>query len=139
MSSGKVLPLSDGILLTISLLRHEHIYDKVERHLLRSDEFPQAPNDMERAIGGSPVILCTLSMLSNPILDDRRVYELVPLERLVIDEASQIDVGEFMVGGLWPWLSLPYYIPYYSISSTNSRNCRRFVSLAIPINVRVIL
>ena len=32
------------------------------------------------------------------MLDDRRIYELVPLERLVIDEASQIDVGEFMVG-----------------------------------------
>jgi len=54
---------------------------------------------MERTIGGSPIILCTLSMLSNPILDDRRLYELVPLERLIIDEASQIDVGEFMVGG----------------------------------------
>lgn len=53
---------------------------------------------MEMAIGGSPVILCTLSMLSNPILDDRRVYKLVPLERLVIDEASQIDIREFMVG-----------------------------------------
>ena len=89
---------SDGILLSILLLRHEHIYDKVEPRLLRSDSFPQQPNDMERAIGGSLVILCTLSMLSNPILDDRRVYKLVPLERLVIDEASQIDVGEFMVG-----------------------------------------
>ena len=53
---------------------------------------------MERAIGGSPVILCTLSMLSNEILDDHRMYELVPLEQLVIDEASQIDVREFMVG-----------------------------------------
>jgi hypothetical protein len=80
------------------LFRHEHIYDKVKQHLLRSDEFPQEPNDMEMAIGGSPVILCTLSMLSNPILDDRRVYKLVPLERLVIDEASQIDIREFMVG-----------------------------------------
>jgi len=55
---------------------------------------------MEKAIGDSPIILCTLSMLSNPVLDDCRLYELVPLERLVIDEASQIDVGEFMVG--WP-------------------------------------
>ena len=91
---------SDGILLSILLLRYEHIYDKVEQRLLCSDSFPQQPNDMERAIGGSPVILCTLSMLSNPILDDRRVYKLVPLERLVIDEASQIDVGEFMVGFL---------------------------------------
>jgi hypothetical protein len=120
MSSGKVLPLSDGILLTISLLRHEHIYDKVERHLLRSDEFPQAPNDMERAIGGSPVILCTLSMLSNPILDDRRVYELVPLERLVIDEASQIDVGEFMVGRFLLVVVILHLIICSSISSTSS-------------------
>jgi len=120
MSSGKVLPLSDGTLLTISLLRHEHIYDKVEQHLLRSDEFPQEPNDMERAIGGSPVILCTLSMLSNPILDDRRVYELVPLERLVIDEASQIDVGEFMVGRFLLAVVILQLIIRSSISSTSS-------------------
>ena len=57
---------------------------------------------MERIIGGSPIVLCTLSMLSNPILDDRRLYELVPMERLIVDESSQIDVGEFMVSGPWP-------------------------------------
>jgi hypothetical protein len=59
---------------------------------------------MERTIGGSPVALCTLSMLSNPILDDRRLYELVPMERLIVDESSQIDVGEFMVSEPWPLL-----------------------------------
>lgn len=80
--------------------RHEHIYEKVEEHLLRPDEFPTNLGAMERVIGGSPIILCTLSMLSNPILKTRWLYELVPMERLVVDEASQIDVGEFMVSTL---------------------------------------
>lgn len=83
--------------LITSSYRHEHIYEKIENHLLRSDELPSDLNAMERTINGSPVILCTLSMLSNPILKDRSLYKLVPVERLVVDEASQIDVGEFMV------------------------------------------
>jgi hypothetical protein len=59
---------------------------------------------LERIIGGSTVVLCTLSMLSNPILDEHGLYTLVPMERLIVDESSQIDVGEFMVGEPWPLL-----------------------------------
>ena len=36
-------------------------------------------------------------MLSNPVLENSGVYRLVPVERLVVDEASQIDSFEFMV------------------------------------------
>lgn len=43
------------------------------------------------------MILCTLSMLSNPALDEIGVFDLLPVERLVVDEASQIDTFEFMV------------------------------------------
>jgi hypothetical protein len=43
------------------------------------------------------VVLCTLSMLSNPKLLDCGLFSLLPVKSLVIDEASQIDVFEFMV------------------------------------------
>ena len=55
------------------------------------------PIETERTFDGCRVVLCTLSMLSNPALDNCGVYRLLPLEVLVVDEASQIDVTEFMV------------------------------------------
>lgn len=94
-----------------SSIRHEHIYQKVEQHLVRSDMLPCDRGDVERMVGGSPIILCTLSMLSNPILHERGLYHLVPVERLVIDEASQIEVGEFMVCELsYPSCIVPHVI-----------------------------
>ena len=55
-------------------------------------------------------------MLSNPILDDSGLYDLVPLDRLVIDEASQIDVGEFMVGGVLAAVVISHLIFYVPAS-----------------------
>jgi len=52
---------------------------------------------MERLVGNSYVILSTLSMISNPALDDNGTFKVVPMERLIIDEASQINTFEFMV------------------------------------------
>ncbi|PSR72688.1 hypothetical protein PHLCEN_2v11383 [Hermanssonia centrifuga] len=77
---------------------HEELYARVEHNLIRSDELARTPNpiETERKLAGSRIILCTLSMLSNPFLDDARVYSFVPVERLVVDEASQINVSEYM-------------------------------------------
>ncbi|KAG8711659.1 hypothetical protein FRC08_015632, partial [Ceratobasidium sp. 394] len=45
----------------------------------------------------SKVILCTLATLSSPILDKKGVFIKRPLQHLIIDEASQIDMtSEFM-------------------------------------------
>ena len=46
---------------------------------------------------GAKVVLCTLSMLSNPKLAECGLIDILPVTSLVIDEASQIDVFEFMV------------------------------------------
>lgn len=81
----------------LDITRHEHIYERIQHHLLRSDELPPDIGGVERAIGGSPVMLCTLSMLSNPMLSECGIFHILPVERLVIDEASQIDIGEYMV------------------------------------------
>ncbi|KDQ56116.1 hypothetical protein JAAARDRAFT_133150 [Jaapia argillacea MUCL 33604] len=76
---------------------HEHIYEKIQERIIRSDEMPEEPLDVQRRLGGCCVILCTLSMLSNPVVEDRGIFELVRPERLVIDEASQINISDFMV------------------------------------------
>ncbi|KAH9925859.1 P-loop containing nucleoside triphosphate hydrolase protein, partial [Epithele typhae] len=75
---------------------HEHLYKQgVEEHLIRSDDL-RLHADTERMLKGSKVILCTLGMLSNPALIDCGLLRLVPVERLVVDEASQIDSSEFL-------------------------------------------
>lgn len=46
---------------------------------------------------GVTLVLSTLSMLSNPVLNDKGLFKLIPVRSLIVDEASQIDVFEFMV------------------------------------------
>ncbi|KAJ3839482.1 P-loop containing nucleoside triphosphate hydrolase protein [Lentinula raphanica] len=76
---------------------HEHIYEAIPGNcLIRSDELPKEPLAMSRLLGGSKVILSTLGLLSNAALKNSGVFNIVPLERLVIDEASQINVFEYM-------------------------------------------
>ncbi|KAJ3710028.1 P-loop containing nucleoside triphosphate hydrolase protein [Lentinula raphanica] len=76
---------------------HEHIYETIPGNcLIRSDELPKEPLAMSRLLGGSKVILSTLGLLSNAALKNSGVFNIVPLERLVIDEASQINVFEYM-------------------------------------------
>ncbi|KAG6813951.1 hypothetical protein H0H92_005206 [Tricholoma furcatifolium] len=74
---------------------HEHLYEKLERNFIRSDEFSDDKVATERLLLNSRVILCTLSMLSNNrILHFARI---VPLETIIVDEASQIEVGDYLV------------------------------------------
>lgn len=52
---------------------------------------------MERCLGDSTVVLCTLSMLSNPTLDNCWMFKINPVKKLIVDEASQINVFDYMV------------------------------------------
>ena len=65
--------------------------------VIRSDELPKKPGVVARIFGDVTVVLCTLSMLSNPTLKECGLFGAIPVTSLVIDEASQIDVFEFMV------------------------------------------
>ena len=60
---------------------------------------PKQRQELSKALAGSNIILTTLGMLSNPAFDD--LLELVPMERLVVDEASQINVTEYMVSDIY--------------------------------------
>jgi len=65
--------------------------------MIRSDELPDSKLAIERVFGDATVVLCTISMLSNPKLHFCGLLDVIPVKSLVIDEASQIDVFEFMV------------------------------------------
>ncbi|PBK86032.1 P-loop containing nucleoside triphosphate hydrolase protein, partial [Armillaria gallica] len=75
---------------------HEHLYTKIQDRTFRGDELPNNPKDLRIAIGTPSIILSTLSMLSNPALDQNGMFNLVPPTNLVVDEASQINVFEYM-------------------------------------------
>jgi hypothetical protein len=79
------------------MFRHEDIYADIQENVIITDELPRERPEIQFMISGSSIMLCTLSMLSNPILELRNVFDVVRVGRLVVDEASQIDVFEYMV------------------------------------------
>lgn len=82
----------------------------IMERLIRSDELPEDVRALERTLGASCVILSTLSTLSNPGLDANGMFDCVPVERLVIDEASQINAFEYMVRAACLWSFPPSYL-----------------------------
>jgi hypothetical protein len=81
----------------ILALRHEELYSGIEDVVIRTDKIFKPCQDIANLFRDITLVLCTLSTLSNPGLDDCGLLNLIPMESLVIDEASQIDVFEFMV------------------------------------------
>ncbi|PPQ95133.1 hypothetical protein CVT25_011676 [Psilocybe cyanescens] len=75
---------------------HEHLYTGIVQSLIRSDELPHDVDGMARMLGSSRIVLSTLSMISNPMLQDNGMFKIIPMERLIIDEVSQINIIEFM-------------------------------------------
>ncbi|KAI0251233.1 hypothetical protein BJV78DRAFT_1282728 [Lactifluus subvellereus] len=75
---------------------HEELYSAIEDVVIRTDNIPERVQDVATLFGGITLVLCTLSSLSNPKLDECGLLDLIPMRSLVVDEASQIDVFEFM-------------------------------------------
>jgi regulator of nonsense transcripts 1 len=73
------------------------LYEEIQAKVIRSDELPPTRGEVGMMFRGVTVVLCTLSMLSNPKLAECGLIDVLPVNSLVIDEASQIDVFEFMV------------------------------------------
>ena len=96
-------------LLKPILSRHEHIYEAIEKRLICSDALNSVKDkvEVERHLNGSVIVLSTLGMLSNPALHLIGMFRVVPLQTLVIDEASQIRIEEFMVRVLFTTGALP--------------------------------
>jgi regulator of nonsense transcripts 1 len=62
--------------------------------VLRSDDLSDDFDYIENRMLHSRVVLCTLSMLSSPRLT--AVTRLVPLQTLMVDEASQVEIGDYV-------------------------------------------
>ena len=77
--------------------RHEELYAEIEDMVIRSDELPNSQDSVSMIFDNVTVVLCTLATLSNPKLNDCGLFRVIPVRSLVVDEASQIDVFEFMV------------------------------------------
>ncbi|GBE88386.1 predicted protein [Sparassis crispa] len=75
---------------------HEHLYKQIEHNVIRSDDFADNVVGTSRLLLDSKVILCTLSMFSHPRLMTAGFTRLVPVETVIIDEASQIELGGYM-------------------------------------------
>lgn len=90
--------LSAALAPLTPLFRHEHIYsEELNERLLRSDKLPKDEREMRCWLGRTRVVVCTLSMLSSPRLEQAGLFKLVPVTKFVVDEASQINIGELMV------------------------------------------
>jgi hypothetical protein len=74
--------------------RHEHLYEKIYENVIESSMFSDDVVSVNRLLLRSRVILCTLSMLSNGKLGT--FTRLVPVELVVVDEASQIEIGDYL-------------------------------------------
>lgn len=72
--------------------RHEHLYATIKANIITSGEFFERLSELN----GCPVVLCTLSMLSNDILRKLGAFRRVPLHTVVVDEASQIEIGDYI-------------------------------------------
>jgi len=73
--------------------RHEHLYKKIEKNVIRTDTLPK-PSGLKKFLQGAQVILCTLSMVSSPKTHD--LSRIVPITNVVIDEASQIEISQYV-------------------------------------------
>ncbi|TFY79098.1 hypothetical protein EWM64_g4915 [Hericium alpestre] len=73
---------------------HEHIYSKIERNVIRSDDFPKDHVMADRQLLDARVILCTLSMMS---ADAITIFaKVAPVQMVIVDEASQIELGAYI-------------------------------------------
>lgn len=73
--------------------RHEKEFEKCVKYMVTSKEF----KTQLRKLKGVKIILCTMNMLFSQTLDKIGLWTKLPLERLVVDEASQIFVGDYLV------------------------------------------
>ncbi|KAG2128080.1 hypothetical protein BD769DRAFT_732626 [Suillus cothurnatus] len=73
---------------------HEHLYANIRANIIISEDFC-APG-FAKELQSTPVILCTLSMLSSFALRRFGGFKAAPIRTLVIDEASQIEIGDYI-------------------------------------------
>jgi hypothetical protein len=64
--------------------------------VIESGDFKKTAHENARLVLGSRVILCTISMLSTHRVMQCGFTKIVPVQTVIIDEASQIEVGGYL-------------------------------------------
>ena len=76
--------------------RHEHLYEEISRNVIPSGAFKDTTLENAVLLAGARVILCTISMLSTCRLVVCGFTKIVPVQTVIIDEASQIEAGDYL-------------------------------------------
>nr|GAT46571.1 predicted protein [Mycena chlorophos] len=77
---------------------HGHLYSSIKKNFICSDEFRTIT---KTRMMDCKVILCTLSMLSNKWIP-KQFRSYVAINRIIVDEASQIEIGDYLPGIFFP-------------------------------------
>lgn len=64
--------------------------------MIESGQFERDEIGNERLLLGSRVMLCTIGMLSTDRIKGCGFTGLVPVQTIIVDEASQIEVGDYL-------------------------------------------
>ena len=64
--------------------------------MIESGDFKHTTHDNERLMMGARVVLCTISMLSTLRIIACGFTKIVPVQTVIIDEASQIETGDYL-------------------------------------------
>ncbi|KAG8915393.1 hypothetical protein FRC01_003678 [Tulasnella sp. 417] len=72
---------------------HESQYNECKEYMIRSTFFRKS---LKKEMRKMKFVLCTIGMLFSPALEKLGLFRTIPMERLVVDEASQIFVGDYL-------------------------------------------
>jgi len=76
---------------------HEHIYkEAIKTKVIESGHFGRSIYENRHLVAGARVILCTMSMLSTDRLSELGFTKIVPVQTIIVDEASQIEAGDYL-------------------------------------------
>ncbi|KAF9007469.1 AAA domain-containing protein, partial [Cyathus striatus] len=70
---------------------HDHLYENIQSYVITSNKLHSARSQFRNC----SVILSTLDMLSNATVR-KDILPIVPLNTLIVDEASQIEIGSYI-------------------------------------------
>lgn len=77
--------------------RHDHLYTQIKNQVICSDDFEPDLVKTKEALGDARVVLCTLRMLASGRMAATGFPEHVPVETLIVDEASQVEIGDYLI------------------------------------------
>jgi hypothetical protein len=92
----QVLAAKVNQMINLRSYRHEHVYTKVKENMVVTSSLPKNAAEVRTFLGDSRVVLCTLSMVTHPILKNLEFYKYMPVNNVVVDEGAGFFLGYFV-------------------------------------------